>query len=205
MPTFAGFAASWTTDAAGFPSYVITTDGEIADKHERQGDTWYSVKDESAPQGYRRILTIKAGEVLPPAAQWTPPAPAPQPKPTAQPPPPPAAAPTQTPASLPPPENDIDAQARTTERAQAQAAQPRAEAPDDADPFSQVEPDTLTRLHEIGRKAHGEERWRRIGPERILAHSDGRATSSADLSHAEAVRLINELTGAVSKSPAYAG
>ena len=47
-PTFAGFACSWTVDGAGLPSYVITAEGEIADKHERQGDVWYSVKDEQA-------------------------------------------------------------------------------------------------------------------------------------------------------------
>ena len=67
------------------------------------------------------------------------------------------------PPSLPPPESH-ERQARTTERAQAAAAVPQAEAPDADDPFSQVEQDTLTRLHEIGRKAHGEEQWRRSRP-----------------------------------------
>ena len=214
LPTFCGMNCSYTTDTAGRPSYVITPDGEIAEKHERQGDCWWSVKEGDS---FRRIVTIKAGEVLPPEAQFRLPDP---PAAQATPPPPPAAAPTQpdppqerppaahvddTPApSLPPPESR-ERQAHTTERAQAAAAVPQAEAPDDADPFSQVEQDTLTRLHEIGRKAHGEEQWRKIGPERILAHSDGRATSSDQLSHQEAIRLINELLSAAIKSPAYSG
>ena len=198
LPTFAGFNCSWTKDAAGNPSYIITADGEIADFHTKQGDCWWSVKD---GETFRQVLRIKAGEVLPPEAQFRLPDP---PAAQADPPPPPAAAPTQTPASLPPPESH-ERQARTTEQAQKAAAVPQAEAPDADDPFSQVEQDTLTRLHEIGRKAHGEEQWRRVGPQRVIAHSEGRATSSADLSHGEAIRLINELTAAVSKSPAYAG
>ena len=194
LPTFCGMNCSYTTDAAGRPSYVITPDGEIAEKHERQGDCWWSVKE---GESFRQVLKIKAGETLPDAAHFRLPDP---PEAQAQPPPPPTAAPTQPEPA--PPENDIDAQARTTERAQAQAAQPRAEAPDDADPFSQVSAETLARLHKMGRAAHGEQ-WREIGPERILAHSDGRAQSSDQLSHGEAIRLINELTGAV--DPAYAG
>ena len=50
-PTFCGLACAWTVDGAGFPGYVVTADGEIADKHERQGDVWYSVKDERAASG----------------------------------------------------------------------------------------------------------------------------------------------------------
>ena len=198
LPTFAGFNCSWTKDAAGYPSYIITADGS-AFFHTKQGDCWWSVKE---GETFRQVLRIKAGETLPPEAQFRLPDP---PAAQADPPPPPAAAPTQTAPSLPPPPESRERQARTTERAQAAAAQPRAEAPDADDPFSQVEQETLTRLHEIGRKAHGEEQWRRVGPQRVIAHSEGRATSSADLSHAEAIRLINELTGAVSKSPAYAG
>lgn len=45
--------------------------------------------------------------------------------------------------------------------------------------------------------------WRQTGPERVQAHSDGRA--SAQLSHPEAIRLINELTAQLHKPAAYAG
>ena len=135
LPTFAGLNCSYTTDADGRPSYVITTDGEIADKHERQGDCWWSVKD---GETFRQVLRIKAGEVLPPEAQFRLPDP---PAAQADPPPPPAAAPTQPdppqerpqaqdptepPApSLPPPPESRERQARTTERAQAAAAVPQ--------------------------------------------------------------------------------
>lgn len=72
-PTFAGYMASWAVDAAGYLSYIATVDGELAYKHERQGDVWWSVSDETADGGYRRVLTIKIGETLPPEACWKPP------------------------------------------------------------------------------------------------------------------------------------
>ena len=129
-PTFAGFACSWTMDGAGYPSYVITEAGEIADKHERQGDVWYSVKDEQAPAGYRRVLTIKAGETLPDAARFR--------MPDA----PPAVGPSQNGAGL----NGHKAAAETVPRADESyhaalgGPDAAAEAPDPGDPWQKRRP-----------------------------------------------------------------
>ncbi len=185
-PTFCGLACAWTVDAAGFPGYVVTADGEIADKHERQGDVWYSVKDEQAAGGYRRVLTIKAGETLPDAARFR------LPDATR---PDPAALQTyqngaQTAPDEPPP----------TEQAP--------EPPDPANPFEMIDAVQLRRLHELGRAVYGDA-WVATGPQLVLAASDGRTDRSADLSDAEGRRMIADLTAQqpqrARKGAAYAG
>ena len=203
LPTFAGFNCSWTKDAAGYPSYIITADGS-AFFHTKQGDCWWTQSKDG--ETFRQDPNgSKQARVLPPEAQFRLPD---QPEAQPTPPPPPAAAPTQTPASLPPPENDIERPGphhRTERRAAAAvAAEPKRRTT--PTPLARSSRTRLTRLHEIGRKAHGEEQG---GEESARSASLPTATdaprAAADLSHAEAIRLINELAGAVSKSPAYAG
>ena len=201
LPTFQGYPCSWTKDARGFPSYIVTPDGEIADKRTSQDDVWYSTKadEEFGPH----LAKVRAGETLPPEAQWTPPAaqevqsPVIQGNTTAAPstPPPPAAAPVNegTPAK----------------QARAAAASPQPDPPDSENPFTALDNPTLRRLHALGRAVHGEQ-WREVGPARVLAHSDGRAERSERLSHDEATRLINELTAAMEtkakgRTPEFAG
>lgn len=61
-PTFAGYACSPTVDDNGLPTWIIV-DGRQAQRREKQGDVWYSIKRED---GYDRILTIPKGETAPP-------------------------------------------------------------------------------------------------------------------------------------------
>ena len=63
LPTFGGYNCAWTVDREGHPSYIITADGEMAHRHAKQDDVWWSVKDESRPAGYRRILGFTAAEL----------------------------------------------------------------------------------------------------------------------------------------------
>ena len=71
QPTFCGYACSWTEDR-GLPAYVVTADGELAYRHEKQGDAWWSIKDEQAAGGYRRVLGFKLAEFdsLPASARF---------------------------------------------------------------------------------------------------------------------------------------
>ena len=221
LPTFQGYLCSWTKDARGFPSYIVTPDGEIADKRTSQDDVWYSTKtgEEFGPH----LAKVRAGETLPPEAQWTPPAaqevqsPVIQGNTTAAPstPLPPAAEPepSQAPAApvneSTPAERPGEAQRRAAEQARAAAASPQPEPPDSENPFTALDNPTLRRLHALGRAVHGEQ-WREVGPARVLAHSDGRAERSEQLSHDEATRLINELTAAMEtkakgRTPEFAG
>ena len=65
-PSFCGYPCSPTVNAAGLPSWIIV-DGKQADRHEKQGDTWYSLGE--GPKGerkYRQVLRIAKGELVPP-------------------------------------------------------------------------------------------------------------------------------------------
>lgn len=218
LPTFYGYPAAWTTDSRGFPSHIITPDGEIAEKRTSQDDVWYSTKtgDEYGPH----LAKVRAGEVLPDEAKWTPPASRELRSPENQAPAPPASKPTPatensagpagshaTPPEKRPPERTGDSQGAHIDAAKQAAASPQPEPPEAGNPFDELDEPTLRQLHALGRAVHGAEGWREKGPERVTAHSDGRATSSAQLSHPEAVRLINELKGELEKRSAteYAG
>ncbi len=61
-PTFAGYPCSPTVDANGLPTWIIV-DGRQAQRHERQGDTWWSIKDGDG--GYIQVLRIPKGEKAP--------------------------------------------------------------------------------------------------------------------------------------------
>lgn len=195
-PAFAGFACSWTVDGAGLPSYVITADGEIADKHERQGDVWYSVKDEQASGGYRRVLTIKAGETLPDAARFQ----LPDASTAAENGSPGHKAGTDTP----------DTAERPSGGPQAASGGPDAtsEAPDPGNPFAMADELQLQRLHEAGRAVYGAG-WEATGPAMVIAYSDGRTERSRELSDAEIRTLIADLheqaQAQAKRRAAYAG
>ena len=148
LPTFQGYPCSWTKDARGFPSYIVTPDGEIADKRTSQDDVWYSTKtgEEFGPH----LAKVRAGETLPPEAQWTPPAaqevqsPVIQGNTTAAPstPPPPAAEPEPSQAPAAPVNESTPA-----EQARAAAASPQPEPPDSENPFTALDNPTLRRQH----------------------------------------------------------
>lgn len=64
-PTFCGYACSPGVNAAGFPTWILA-DGQQAQRREKQGDVWYSVK---LPDGqYERKLHFRAGEQVPAVA-----------------------------------------------------------------------------------------------------------------------------------------
>jgi hypothetical protein len=61
-PTFCGYPCSPTVDDQGRPTWIIV-DGRQAQRHEKQGDAWWSVKiGESA---YDQVLRIPKGEKVP--------------------------------------------------------------------------------------------------------------------------------------------
>lgn len=62
-PTFCGYVCSPTVDELGRPSWVIV-DGRQAQRHEKQGDAWYSVKVGEGE--YQQVLRIPKGEKVPP-------------------------------------------------------------------------------------------------------------------------------------------
>ena len=64
-PTFAGYPCSPTVDDRGLPTWLIV-DGKQAQRREKQGDVWYSIK--RADGGYEQILRIPKGE-RPPAVK----------------------------------------------------------------------------------------------------------------------------------------
>jgi len=65
-PTFCGYPCSPTVNEAGFPSWILV-EGKQAERHEKQGDVWWSVGE--GPKGerkYRQVLRIPKGEKVPP-------------------------------------------------------------------------------------------------------------------------------------------
>ena len=62
-PTFAGYPCSPTVDDRGLPTWIIV-DGRQAQRREKQGDVWYSIKRTDG--GYEQILRIPRGEKAPP-------------------------------------------------------------------------------------------------------------------------------------------
>ena len=61
-PTFVGYPCSPTVDERGFPTWLIV-DGKQAQRREKQGDTWYSVR---LPDGsYAQVVRIPKGERVP--------------------------------------------------------------------------------------------------------------------------------------------
>ncbi len=62
-PTFAGYPCSPTVDAQGLPTWIIF-EGKQAQRREKQGDVWYSVR--GAGEGeYVQVLRIPKGEKAP--------------------------------------------------------------------------------------------------------------------------------------------
>ena len=61
-PTFAGYACSPTVDERGLPTWLII-DGKQAQRREKQGDVWYSVR--LADGSYTQVLRIPRGEKVP--------------------------------------------------------------------------------------------------------------------------------------------
>ena len=61
-PTFAGYPCSPTVDEHGLPTWIIV-DGKQAQRREKQGDVWYSVK--VADGEYVQVLRIPKGEKPP--------------------------------------------------------------------------------------------------------------------------------------------
>ncbi len=64
-PTFAGYACSPTVDERGLPTWIIV-EGKQAQRREKQGDVWYSVK--MGEGEYVQVLRIPKGE-KPPAVK----------------------------------------------------------------------------------------------------------------------------------------
>ena len=61
-PTFAGYPCSPTVDASGLPTWIIF-EGKQAQRREKQGDVWYSVR--AGEDGYTQVLRIPKGEKAP--------------------------------------------------------------------------------------------------------------------------------------------
>ena len=61
-PTFAGYPCSATTDERGLPTWIIV-EGKQAQRREKQGDAWYSVRQ--ADGSYAQVLRIPKGEKAP--------------------------------------------------------------------------------------------------------------------------------------------
>lgn len=61
-PSFAGYPCSPTVDDKGMPTWIIV-DGKQAQRREKQGDIWYSVKGEAG--AYVQVLRIPKGEKAP--------------------------------------------------------------------------------------------------------------------------------------------
>ena len=62
-PTFAGYPCSPTVSENGLPTWLIV-DGKQAQRREKQGDVWYSVKLQDG--SYDQVLRIPKGETAPP-------------------------------------------------------------------------------------------------------------------------------------------
>lgn len=66
-PTFCGYVCSRTyDDTTGAPAWIIV-DGRQAHRREKQGDQWYSYRDDAG--SYSHVLTIRKGEKAP-AIVW---------------------------------------------------------------------------------------------------------------------------------------
>lgn len=65
QPTFCGFICAWAYDAQGFPSYVRTVDGKIANRRQKQGATWFSWKIDDDTYS-DKVLVFQPGETVPP-------------------------------------------------------------------------------------------------------------------------------------------
>ncbi len=61
-PTFAGYPCSPTVDDRGLPTWLII-DGKQAQRREKQGDVWYSVR--LGDGTYAQVLRIPKGEKVP--------------------------------------------------------------------------------------------------------------------------------------------
>ena len=61
-PTFAGYPCSPTVDERGLPTWIIV-EGKQAQRREKQGDAWYSVRQ--ADGTYAQVLRIPKGEKPP--------------------------------------------------------------------------------------------------------------------------------------------
>ena len=61
-PTFAGYPCSPTVDERGLPTWIIV-EGKQAQRREKQGDTWYSLRQ--ADGSYAQVLRIPKGEKPP--------------------------------------------------------------------------------------------------------------------------------------------
>lgn len=61
-PTFAGYPCSPTVDERGLPTWIIV-DGKQAQRREKQGDTWYSLR--MTDGAYAQVLRIPKGEKPP--------------------------------------------------------------------------------------------------------------------------------------------
>ena len=62
-PTFAGYPCSPTVDSQGLPTWIIF-EGKQAQRREKQGDVWYSVRAGEG-DGYTQVLRIPKGEKAP--------------------------------------------------------------------------------------------------------------------------------------------
>lgn len=62
-PTFAGYPCSPTVDANGLPTWIIF-EGKQAQRREKQGDVWYSVRG-AGDDSYVQVLRIPKGEQAP--------------------------------------------------------------------------------------------------------------------------------------------
>lgn len=62
-PTFCGYRCSPTVDDQGLPSWIVV-DGQQAMRRQKQGDSWYSLKQ--ADGTYEMVLKIAKGEKIPP-------------------------------------------------------------------------------------------------------------------------------------------
>ena len=61
-PTFGGYPCSPTVDDRGLPTWLFV-DGKQAQRREKQGDVWYSVK--LTDGSYEQVLRIPKGEQVP--------------------------------------------------------------------------------------------------------------------------------------------
>jgi len=61
-PMFGPYPCSISVSEAGFPTWILA-DGRQAHRKEKQGDTWYSYKDERGQ--YHQVVSIPKGEKAP--------------------------------------------------------------------------------------------------------------------------------------------
>lgn len=59
VPTFCGYQCSDMRDDNGFPTFIIAN-GKQAMRREKQGDTWYSYRDDGGD--YVQVIRIPKGE-----------------------------------------------------------------------------------------------------------------------------------------------